>query len=432
VSDEPNQADHTVTLELLRTQVVSCQTRLSARVRACQRAEAALQQYLEALFPHLFPQALAAQMNVVEAAEYFLAHHLHGDDPLQLFGTTKPDTLPVSSQPTPEVTDDPGIALSGDAVHFLYAAGQTVLAKKIKALWGQRTGKTEGTVKNFIIPELLDKGVLRVEQIPVPRYLTGYAGDTCYLLTAAGQTEYRRRFSSDPITYEAAYAPYKSPEAWWMIRAAQALITAGNDHPANARFTYTVYDPSGAPGAASAAGFERRYGHSEPDLVAAVTSQSGGKPSTIAIECERGTYNSTRLKQKVLKNLQDYGTAGFSGCYYIANNAGTARNLAGAISKVRADLKARPDALTVRSFLALFTLETLRETWLPTPRFIDAHFFDRKQRRVNEDWPVDAAKPERYFRHSPMGKDEGGSKKDEGKKRQDAGSKITTGCGEKR
>ena len=185
-----------------------------------------------------------------------------------------------------------------------------------------------------------------------------------------------------------------------MIRATQALIAAGNAHPANARFTYTVYDPSGDPDATSAAGFERRYAHSEPDLIVVIASQSGGKLSTVAIECERGTYNSTRLKQKVLKNLHDYGAAGFSGCYYVANNAGTARTLAGAISKVRADLKARPDAVPGRGFLALFTLEALRETWLPTPRFIDANFFDRKQHRVSADWPADAAKPERYFRHT--------------------------------
>ena len=395
-------AEHSIEVELLRTQMVSCQARLAVRVRACRRAEAALQQYLETLFPHLFPQALAAQMTVVDAAEYFYAHHLHRIDPLGLFGDTQPTTPPVQSQTAPEVVD-PGIALSGDAVHFLYAAGRTVLAAEIKALWAERTGKAVGTAKNTVVPELLDKGLLRVEQIPAPRYLTGYAGDTCYLLTDAGQAEYRRRFSSDPITYEAAYAPYKSPEAWWMIRATQALIVAGNAHPANTRFAYTVYDPAGDSKATAAAGFERRYGHSEPDLIVVVTSQSGGSPSTITVECERGTYNSTRLKQKVLKNLQDYGTAGFSGCYYVANNAGTARSLAGAISKVRADLKARPEALPVRGFLALFTLEALRETWLPTPRFIDAQFFDRKRHRVSTDWPAKAAKPERYFRHSPGG-----------------------------
>lgn len=416
--------EYPIELELLRTQVVSCQTRLAARVRDYQRAEAALQQYLEGLFPHLFPQALAAQMSVVDAGEYFLVHQLHGDDPLQLFGASQADTPPVSTAVTPTGVGDPGIALSGDAVHFLYAAGQTVLATEIKALWAQHTGKAVGTAKNTVVPELLDQGVLCLEQIPAPRYLAGYAGDTCYLLTDTGQAEYRRRFNSDPITYAAAYAPYKSPEAWWMIRATRALIDAGNDHPANTRFAYTIYDSSGAPDTASVAGFERRYGHSEPDLVVVVTSQSGGKPSTVVIECERGTYNSARLKQKVLKNLQDYGAAGFSGCYYVANNVGTARNLAGAISKVRADLKVRPEALTVRSFLALFRLEGLRETWLPTPRFIDAHFFDRQQRRVSADWPPDAAKPERYFRHSPTSKDEGGKKRA-------AGSKTKTDGGEK-
>ena len=81
-----NDADHAVALELLRTQVISCRAQLAQRVRTWQRAEAVLQRYLEALFPHLSPQALAQQLSVVEAAEYFLAHQLHSDDPLALFG----------------------------------------------------------------------------------------------------------------------------------------------------------------------------------------------------------------------------------------------------------------------------------------------------------------------------------------------------------
>jgi len=389
--------DHAVELELLRTQLVSCQAQATSRVRAYQRAEAVLQQYLETLFPHLFPQALAVPLSVVEAAEYFYAHHLHGDDPLGLFGEAKAEV--VSDPPTP--TFEPSHDLSGDAVKFLYAAGLTVIATEIKALWAQHTGKAVGTARNTVIPQLLDQGLLRVEQIPVPRYLTGYASDTCYVLTDAGRAEYQRRFNADPITYEAAYAPYKSPEAWWMIRAAKAMLEAGNDHPGNSRFTYTVYDPTGDADRAMAAGFQRRYGHSEPDLIVIVTSKTGGQPSQIAVECERGMYNATRLKQKLVKNLHDYGIAGFSGCYYIVNNGDTVRYLAGAITKVRADLKARPDALTVRSFLALFTLDALKDTWLPTPHFIDAHFFDRKLRRVSADWPAGAALPERYFRYAP-------------------------------
>jgi hypothetical protein len=248
---------------------------------------------------------------------------------------------------------------------------------------------------------LLDRGLLRVEQIPVPRYLTGYASDTCYLLTTAGRAEYRRRFNAEAITFEQAYAPHKSPEAWWQLRAVKALILAGNAQPANERFTYTVYDPTGDPEAAATAGFQRRYGHSEPDLIVVVASQTQGALSLVALESERGTYNATRLKSKVLKNLQDYGAAGFHGCYYVANNGDTARALAGALSKVRADLKARPTALTVRSFLALFTLEALRDTWLPTPRFIDTEFFDRRTRQVSARWPPAAARPERYFRYVP-------------------------------
>ncbi|HQE91791.1 MAG TPA: hypothetical protein PLH19_03795 [Anaerolineae bacterium] len=200
-----------------------------------------------------------------------------------------------------------------------------------------------------------------------------------------------------PTTYEAAYAPYKSPEAWWMIRATKAMIEAGNAHPANTRFTYTVYDPQGDAEAMRAAGFSNRYGSSEPDLIVVVKSRSAGQPLWLAVECERGKYNSTRLKQKLAKNLEDYATAGFGGCYYVANNRDTARVLGGTIARLRDDLTARPDTINTPGFLVLFTLESLRDAWLPTPRFILTEFFDRKLQRVNPEWPQDVARPERYF-----------------------------------
>ncbi len=401
--DAPDPAaTHAVELELLRGQVISCRARLAAQTRAYQRATAALQQYLETLFPHVFPQALAQGLSVVETADYCYQHHLHGADPHQLFGSA-----PAPAATPATVVAAPGVDLSADAVKLLFAAGLYVLATDIKALWAHLTGKAASTARNTVFPELLDKGLLRVEQIPVPRYLTGYASDTCYLLTDAGRAEYQRRFNAEAITYAAAYAPHKSPEAWWQIRALQALVLAGNTLPGNPRFTYAVYDPTGAPEPAAEAGFQRRYGHSEPDLIVVINSLTQGQPSRIAVESERGTYNPTRLKAKLLKNLADYGAAGFSGCYYIANNGDTASSIAGALSKLRADLKAHPEAVPTRGFLALFTLDALKDAWLPTPHFIDAEFFDRQARRVSDRWPADAARPERYFRFAPKGKDEG-------------------------
>jgi len=336
-------------------------------------------------------------MSIDEAADYLYVHHLNRDDPLGILSSSNSDHAPTDS----ESAVTPAVELSGDAVAFLSAAGRSVLSTEIKQMWAAHTGKAAGTAQNVVLPELLDKGLLRAERVAVPRHLTGYATDTCYLLTEVGEQEYRRRFNAEPVTYEAAYAPYKSPEAWWQIRATRAMIEAGTEHTANGRFSYTVYDPAGDPDATTMAGFQTRYGHSEPDLVVVVTSKTGGPTSQIAVECERGSYSSTRLKQKVVKNLQDYGEAGFSGCHYIASNGPTARTLAGAITKVRADLKERPDVLTVRSFLALFTLDMLKGAWLPTPHFIDAHFFDRKARRVSNDWPAEAAKPERYLKFVP-------------------------------
>jgi hypothetical protein len=394
-------ADHEVELELLRTQLLSCRAQMAGYIRQEQRVVKLLQRYLEVLFPHLLPQALAARMSIAEAADYLYVHHLNRDDPLDILSASDADTLSAAL----ESAAISAVELSGDAVALLSAVGRNVLSTEIKQIWAAHTGKAAGTARNLVLPELLDAGLLRVERLAVPRYLTGYATDTYYLLTEAGQQEYRRRFNAEPTTYEEAYAPYKSPEAWWQIRATQALIEAGTDHSANSRFSYTVYDPAGDPDATTLAGFQARYGHSEPDLIVAVTSKTGGPTSQLVVECERGSYSSTRLKQKVVKNLQDYGEAGFSGCYYIVNSNATARTLAGAITKVREDLRERPDALSTRSFLALFTLEALRDAWLPTPHFIDAHFFDRKARRVSDDWPSEAAKPERYLKFVSSGQD---------------------------
>jgi hypothetical protein len=108
------------------------------------------------------------------------------------------------------------------------------------------------------------------------------------VLTASGQAEYRRRFNSEPITDEAAYGPYKSPEAWWMIHATKALILAGNALPVNHRFTYTVYDP------------ER-----ETEAIAAVdfTPRSGGDALWLAVECERENYNHVKPDADVIERL---------------------------------------------------------------------------------------------------------------------------------
>ena len=413
------QAKHAMELSVLQGRYLSSQMHSAASVRARHRAEAILQQYLLVLFPDLFARAIGAQMSITEAGEYLYAHHLYDSDPKEIFHVKNAQTEEeaASTSPTAPVLAEQGVDLSGDAVKFLYVLGMTVVANEARALWAQHTGRAVGSAKH-ILPELLDKGLLRVEQIPVPRYLTGYVGDTSYTLTERGQAEYRRRFNSAPTTYEAAYAPYKSPEAWWMIRATKALIEAGNAHPANTRFTYTVYDPEADADAMEAAGFTRRYGNSQPDLIVVVQSRSGGKPLWLAVECERGNYSTTRLKQKLAKNLEDYATAGFGGCYYIANNRDTARVLGGTIVRLRDDLAARPDANNTPGFLALFTLEALRETWLPTPRFILTEFFDRKLQRVNPEWPQDVARPERYFKYTPADKGQ-----DAGSRMQEAGSK---------
>ena len=432
---ERREAKHAMQITLLRSQLESSQLRLATQVRALKRAEAILQDYLTTLYPHLYAQALGARMNTIEAGEYFYQHYLYGNDPAELFGLCEArqqaEVDRARSAPSaPPVVAEPGVELSGDAVKLLYVLGLTVLADEAKPLWAQHTGKAVGTARNTVFPELLDKGLLQVQQIPAPGHLTGYASDTCYVLTEAGQAEYRRRFNSNPITFATAYSPYKSPEAWWMIRATKALILAGNALPANHRFTYTVYDPERDGEAMAAVDFTPQYGNSKPDLIVVITPRSGGEALWLAVECERGNYNSTRLRHKLLKNMQDYALAGFSGCYYIANNRDTARVLGGAISRIRDELQRQPEAVTTPGFLTLFTLEALRETWLPTPRFILTEFFDRKLRQPNPNWPADAARPERYFKYTPAEKEAGGRGQDAGGKGQEAGGKMQGAGGE--
>ncbi|MBN1874097.1 MAG: hypothetical protein JXA33_07690, partial [Anaerolineae bacterium] len=130
---ERREARHAMEMTLLRSQLESSQLRLATKVRALQRAEAILQDYLTTLYPHLYAQALGARMNTVEAGEYFYQHYLYGDDPKELFGLCEArqqaEVERARSAPSsPPVVVEQGVELSGDAVKFLFVLGRTVLA----------------------------------------------------------------------------------------------------------------------------------------------------------------------------------------------------------------------------------------------------------------------------------------------------------------
>ena len=108
------QADHAMDITLLRSQLQSSQMRLATKVRALLRAETVLQDYLTALYPHLYAQALGARMSTVEAGEYFYQHYLYGDDPAQLFGLCEARQQAEverarSAPPAPPVVAEPGV-----------------------------------------------------------------------------------------------------------------------------------------------------------------------------------------------------------------------------------------------------------------------------------------------------------------------------------
>ena len=119
-------------------------------------------------------------MSTVEAGEYFYQHYLYGDDPAELFGPSearqKAEVERARSAPKPEPVAQ-GVELSSDAVRLLDVLGSHVLSNEVREHWAQRASKAVGTTQNTVIPELLDKGLLRVQQIPVPRYLTRYASE---------------------------------------------------------------------------------------------------------------------------------------------------------------------------------------------------------------------------------------------------------------
>jgi len=140
---EQLKADHAMDITLLRSQLESSQLRLATCARALKRAETILQDYLTALYPHLYAQALGARMNTVEAGEYLYQHYLYGDDPKELFGLCEArqqaevERARFAPPPQPVVVDQ-GVELSGDAVKLLYVLGLVVLADEAKPMWARR------------------------------------------------------------------------------------------------------------------------------------------------------------------------------------------------------------------------------------------------------------------------------------------------------
>lgn len=374
---------HAVELTLLRAELARAQQRLGTALYEAGQAQELLGRYLGTLFPAPYAQAVAQGRSALAfAAEMYQA--------LAQARVTL-ITAVDGAEPAPAVT--PALAeLTADHVELLRLAGGTLDRDLIWEPWERTIAKGERTFLRAV-DELVQAGLLAVEETAAPRNLARYASTLLLVLTEAGRADYQARFGLAAVTRETFLERYgHSPEAWWLIRATRGALLAGGQLPA-ALFDVAVYDPAAEPLPADLAA---RYSNSEPDLLVILTPRKGGQPVTVAVECERARYSAPLLKGKVLKNLRAYTGGGLTGVYYVAPNREAGALIVQALKKIAADLAQRP-ALLERGFAAVFTLDALDGRWLPTPAMLN-----RWQGPPPENMPL-AATMLHWLRHRAPG-----------------------------
>ncbi len=402
---------------LLRGQVEAWRTRYQRAEQGRTAVEQELRRYLTALFPGVYPEAVVTQQPLVQIAQTLYPQLLQGrsarDLPPAPADAVAPAALPA---PEPEANAPApapaAVTLSGSALSLLGILGSQVVAAEVERAWAAQLGLAPATFKNHVLPELLRARLVQVQTIRgALRKLRGYASDVNYVLTPAGRQLYREQFGAEAVDFAAVYAGYASAACWWLHRVTKALLLAGNTHPDNRRFTYTVYDPVVDTAEYLAAGFQKRYGAAglaaEPDLVVVVASRTGGEGAHIAIECEYANYSTPRLKGKVSKTVKTYREAGFQGVYYIAPNSQALGLIHDALGRCLADWReglqtgerARICWWPDRAFFATFSLLQLKDAWLPTARLIELHAFNQEAGMPADDWPAGAARPEKQHRY---------------------------------
>jgi hypothetical protein len=423
---ERAREDQSVERELFTAQLTAARLQGREAMRREEETREVLQRYLNTLFPRAYPQALGARMSPLEAAEFL--HDCLGLSPKEaaldeaVTRALRGEGVQAVAKPEPEAPEadeeeGPGSEgeMTEDHLVLLRALGAHVDKDTVLAEW---TGRTEKSERTFLrrMEELegwdlayhvVVDGVYRHKRYPSP---------TNYVLTEKGRETYRRLVEdAPPVTYEGAYGPYSSPEAWWGIRAAARLIAGQTE--ANPRFRYLVADVADDGQLAELARIveedtdpgckaevRRRYGGegpeaSVPDLILRMEPKSGGTSVMIAVEYERASYSTGRLKDKVVKNLLHYTDGGFSAVYYVASDRDAAGLISGAIRKVQRDALDGHLNLPDRAFVALFNLYDLLGGGLPTPAFIDRRFINQADGVPATDWPEGVVRPLRFFKY---------------------------------
>ncbi len=352
-----------------------------SRVQASENAgaEILLARYLETLFPAEYAQGIKQKTAIQELAEQLLPKV--GTAKIQETASAPPPPAPVQE--------------SADTLTALRILGSSPDWEVVRRRWETETQKSEATYTKTL-DALLEKGWIEIIRVPASDRLSGRYRPWLVTLTAAGRRAYQEHVGTGlaPIALnDFINERYKSREAWWLIRLTRALILEANDFPQRGSFTYEVYDPQDP----LPAGFQKRYGNSEPDLIL-VLHPHGSQSLRFCIECERAKYPAAQLKSKLVKNVLDYTQAGFEGIYYIAPDRDAAQLIVGAVRKIAADLREN-SAVLDRAFLAVFTADDLAGRWLPSPAQINRWFQPGKEKDETVPIPAEAAKPRHHFKY---------------------------------
>ncbi len=351
-----------------------------SRVQASENAgaEILLARYLETLFPTEYAQGIKQKTAIQELAEQLLPQ----------VGTAKIQETVSAPPPAP-------VQESADTLTALRILGSSPDWEVVRRRWETETQKSEATYTKTL-DALLEKGWIEIIRVPASDRLSGRYRPWLVTLTAAGRRAYQEHVGTGlaPIALnDFINERYKSREAWWLIRLTRALILEANDFPQRGSFTYEVYDPQDP----LPAGFQKRYGNSEPDLIL-VLHPHGSQSLRFCIECERAKYPAAQLKSKLVKNVLDYTQAGFEGIYYVAPDRDAAQLIVGAARKLAADLQDNPTAID-RAFLAIFTVDDLAGRWLPSPAQINRWFQPGKEKDETVKIPAEAVRPRHHFKH---------------------------------
>jgi hypothetical protein len=188
---------------------------------------------------------------------------------------------------------------------------------------------------------------------------------------------------------ETAQGPhgYATPQTWWWIRAAKALLEAAN-YRAGVPLRYDIYDPLVGWPEEVQAQYERTDMEApQPDLVTHVLPRRS-QTVRLALYFEAGQRSSTFIQTQIVQRLEYGHQVGCDGVYYLAPNRNVACKIRTAVRKVRTAAQAKPTTVPA-GCVAVFQISHLLDRWLPVPQMLEAGSAETGSR----------AQPRAYFVH---------------------------------